>query len=743
MDLNDRIIIGPLSAPLFTFSADDLLSISGTTAVDLVGDELSVDQLTPTIFYPARMVAEVFAPKGYDGIYTADGYLFAHILTQLDIRKVPYGTPVYYFRGDLLVVKDYVRSIERTAKSFYKLNAVSPIGLLDRLQHLGGVYNGQTFDIVLNDIIGGVVPFSVSTDVAALEVYNWLPIASRRENLHQLLFAYGVAIKKDANGDMVFGFLSGEAKTVPENRIYNTGSINYSTPATGVEVTEHSYQALGGVTPVTLFDNTDALAVTDAFIPFDQAPVFDLQTTGNLTIKSSGPNWAIVNGSGVLTGKPYTHLTRTVSVQAENTDDRTENIVRVSNITLVNRANSYNVARRLLSYYSSARTVTAELSLEGEHSGDQLAFTDPFGEAASGFLERMELSVSSNLKARCTIITDYTPKPETALFNRVDLLTAASGVYTVPAGVYLLRVAIMQAGSGGSSGTDGGEAEELSVVGTSSSSDYQTRGGGPGGLAGTAGAAGKVLVVDIQVTPGQKIPFTVGASGLGGLVSGDASNPGSVGAESVFGDYSSASGSIQGAGWAEPLSGKVYAIPGKEGVPGGKGSGAKVVSSTGGWPGNSELVPGDSLTVGGVSYTPGASYYTNQRNVDVGRRTFAVFGSCGGGPAFGANGEDGKLASEAVIDEGASPPYAQGAVGGAGANAAFQGDAAEYGSGGSGGNGGGGAGASGSCAIDREDAFDNLRRAPQAPGGKGTRGSNGGPGAIWVYWTDPGTAQAG
>lgn len=735
MDNNDKIIIGPLLAPLFIFTADDLLSVSGTTAVDLVGDELSVDQLTPTIFYPARMVAEVFAPKDYDGIYTADGYLFAHILTQPDIRKVPYGTPVYYFRGDLLVGKYYVRSIERTAKSFYKLDAVSPIGLLDRLQHLGGVYNGQTFDVVLNDIIGGVVPFSVSTDVAALEVYNWLPIASRRENLHQLLFAYGVAIKKDANGDMVFDFLSGEAKAVPENRIYNTGSINYSTPVTGVEVTEHSFQTLSGVTPVTLFDNTAALSVTDAFISFDQAPVFDLQATGNLTIKSSGPNWAIVNGSGVLTGKPYTHLTRTVSVQAENTDDRTENIVRVSNITLVNRANSYNVARRLLSYYSSARTVTAELSLEGEHSGDQLAFTDPFGEAASGFLERMELSVSSNLKARCTIITDYTPKPETAQFNRVELLTAASGVYTVPAGVYLLRVAIMQAGGGGWSGTDGGEAEDAEYVErhlhpTEGSEvtlwDYIARGGGAAGQAGQPGEPGKVLVVDIPVTPGQEIAFAIGQPGTGGEP-GVVSAAGVAGGESIFGAYSSATGTQYPNGWQEPISGTVYALPGNVGVAGGKGSGQNT---------DAVLIPGDTITVNGVSYVPGASYPNTMKiweigSIDVGRR-----GSFGGGPAYGVNGAPGLDARNSVQVD---PPVA-GLQGGAGGDALPPADASVYGSAGSGGNGGGGAGAGGTTSAERAGSSATKRiiaPAPKATPGKGSRGANGGPGAIWVYWTDP------
>lgn len=742
MELNDKIIVGDPSAPLFVFTGGKkptpyeptFKSLSGATAVDLVGDELSWDQLIPTISYPKRMETEVFAPQDYDGIYTADGYLFTHILTQPDLRAIPYGTPIYYYRGSILVGKYYTRRIHRTPPHFYKITAVSAVGLLDRLQHLGGVYNGQTFDVVLSEVIGGVVPFSVSPDVAALEVYNWLPIASRRTNLHQLLLAYGVAIKKDDNGDMVFGFLSGAPKPVRIGRVYNTGGVTDDIPATAVEVTEHSYQQLAGVAPVILFDNSAATAAVNVFVPFDQAPIFDLQTTGTLTIQSSGPNWAVVSGSGVLTGRPYTHLTRIISLQAENADAHEENIVRVSDVTLVNRTNSYNVARRLLSYYSSARTVTAELSLEGERSGDQIAFTDPFGEAAVGFLERMELTVSSNLKARCTIITDYTPKPETAQFNRVQLLTG-TGVFTVPDGVTLLRVAIMQAGSGGASGTDGGEAEDAeyredwypATVGASIFVwQYLARGGGAAGQAGQPGDNGKVLVVDIPVTPGQQIAFTCGQPGVGGMP-GDASVPGTAGGESVFGPYSSATGTRYPNGWQEPISGAVYAMPGRSGVAGGKGSGQN---------GDGQLTPGDTITVNGVSYAPGTSYPITRKEWEVGDIDVARLGSFGGGPAYGVSGRPGQDATDSA--QVATP--VPGLIGGAGADAQSPADATAYGSGGDGGNGGGGAGAGGSSGAtwgNHRAPSGIIAPAPKAPGGKGSRGANGGYGGIWVYWTDP------
>lgn len=47
----NEIYIGSVASPLFHFMDAGLISISGETAVDLVGDELSIDTLMPTAKY--------------------------------------------------------------------------------------------------------------------------------------------------------------------------------------------------------------------------------------------------------------------------------------------------------------------------------------------------------------------------------------------------------------------------------------------------------------------------------------------------------------------------------------------------------------------------------------------------------------------------------------------------------------------------------------------------------------------
>ncbi len=769
MPARDVIIIGNPAEPLYTFEDSRLKSLSMITAVDLVGNRLSVDELTPVVLFSGRLF-ELWAPKGYQGVKTADGYLFAHRVPQLELRKLPYATPVYWYRDGALKGKYYSHNVERVAQPYYQINAVSAIGLLDKQQHLGNIYTGQTFDVVATEIIGGVVPFKCTAAVARIKVYGWLPIGTKRKNLHQLLFAYGVSVGKDDDGNMVFCYLGENTqKAVPDNRIYYGGSVDYSSPATGVEVTEHSYSTLP-VDPVTLFDNTEIVSSVsqEQFVAFDEAPVFDLQATGSLQVLDNGVNWARVFGIGTLTGRPYTHLTQVVTLNMGKRDSGTENVKRVTDVTLVNLTNSSNVAKRLLDYYSSAKTISAAISLEGEAAGDQLSLSDPFGEASVGFLERLEINVSSNLKAQCTIVTDYEPQPEKPNFTHLDILTG-KGVYIVPEGVYLLRVAVMASGQGGGRGEDGQQPpappkEQYSNSYSDSTHYYEVLMsglGGEGGESGKPGSGGKIFEFEMPVTPGQQIPFACGTPGNAGTEVG---LPGGASAASTFADHSSEEGVIHPYGWTEPLSGTVYAKPGKAGYKGGRGSGvnAKRVTEMGHQVVKIEPVPGDTLVIDGQTFIPGVGYeskiYLGEKhgNWDTGYGAFTYegYGASGGGPAFGANGQNGEYPTQSSVlgvfektGEFTSLVRVHCTTGGIGADALPPADSTLFGEGGAGGNGGGGNGALGVAAAVNEVKKGLTRGTLETVAGYrfrcgyGSFGAAGGPGAIFVYSRRPEAEQ--
>ena len=551
--------------------------------------------------------------------------------------------------------------------------------------------------VTINRASGSGDAASENQDVGDIQMYGWLPTASRRENLHQLLFACGVMLDKDSNGDLYFRFPDSETyKSIPDSRIFLGGSVDYMTPATAAEVTEHAWLQLATDETVTLYDNTDGSgAAASTFVAFQQAPVHDLATSGNLTVESSGVNYAVVSGTGTLTGKKYTHVTKVLRKTVE--DPGTEKTVSVTEATLVNIANSENVCQRVLSYYSSARTIQADVVLNGERPGDQISFNNPYNEPEMAFLASMDVNASSFLRAACELVTGYVPSGGGNNYTQVVVLTG-TGNYQFPAGTKKAVAVLISAGDGGWSGGKGKNA-----TGSKHFDDERTA--GDGGIPGIAGSGGKILSVNLE-NPSGTFSYSCGTKGLGGVQDGtESSVAGTQGTATTFGPYSSENGQTSATGYVNLFSGEVYALPGRDGIAGGKG--------------NDESGDGPNIVDhNGNVWTPGkngASY-----NGDHGTGN----GGYGGGAAVGANGENGV---DGFVNN-------KGGFGGSGADGAVPlpgSSGATYGSGGDGGHGGGGGGAGGYGSGNKDAS--GLSNGSPGDGAIGSPGGDGADGVIVIY----------
>ena len=84
----------------------------------------------------------------------------------------------------------YVQSVGRVGRQSYRISAVSAVGLLMGKTHYGGLYTGQTVAEVVSDIVAGTgVTVEIKTIFRDYQLYGWLPIATARDNLAQVLFA--------------------------------------------------------------------------------------------------------------------------------------------------------------------------------------------------------------------------------------------------------------------------------------------------------------------------------------------------------------------------------------------------------------------------------------------------------------------------------------------------------------------------------------------------------------------------
>ena len=121
------IVIGDPASPSFSFEGDEILGTSGDFSVDMIGAELCTDV----------MEAEV----AYDD---ADGAL----------RALPWGTPVYFYRGEKLEGLLYSTSVTRIGKKAYRIRTTSAAGIMEYEKFYGGMYAGETFKMGVEQIIG-------------------------------------------------------------------------------------------------------------------------------------------------------------------------------------------------------------------------------------------------------------------------------------------------------------------------------------------------------------------------------------------------------------------------------------------------------------------------------------------------------------------------------------------------------------------------------------------------------------
>lgn len=684
-------------------------------------------------------------------------------------RGVNMSCPVFLTIGTR-TEKYYYKSITRIGKTDFELSAQSPLGRLtdDYPGNLysapGGLYPAAPLPDVIAAIIGGVVPdYSVNPLLESVKVYGWIPYQDRRTTLHQLALAYGFLIRRNDNHDLYFTVPDTSAYNIPDSAIFTGGSVAYRFGETyaRADITAYDFRETD-TESITLYDNAGGVPADNLLVRFE-SPVFSLHADDTLTVHKAGVNYAIVSGSGQLTGKPYAKIASVVSVDGDPDADP-QHVLSVSDVPVITSLNAVAVGERLLSYYNAPAVVNADIIHTSQRPGDCVEFTDPFGDPQTGYITELSGSVSSLDRASAAVVCGYAPSWGSA-FDTLDVLTG-SGSWTVPASLdgTKIRVVLIGGGQGGASGQHGTDSRAV------------------GSGRGLPGVGGNVLDVKFTAVAGQTYQYKAGTGGWGGSDTDDIStsrpdnmtvyitrtgdrwhlnpncnggtytpttlkkalekhltpcencvkdsaayyisNPGSNGTASTFGDYSSDDGHPTNTGFFDVLYGTMYAAPGADnGIDGGSATTGKESGDKT----NPNYNDVQRFSVSDwISGTPGTGWV--ERDGDV---YDYAYGGLGGGAAVGNDGEPGQ--------NGRFSAYVEGGGGGKGADALaiFPADMS-YGSGGSGGHGGGEGGKGGSATAE-----SGYQAEPGADGvgGRGTGGQDGADGCILIYYKKPNELQ--
>lgn len=309
------------------------------------------------------------------------------------------------YHGDTLVGVFYLDKAERLSADTWDVSAINAIGVLDESTYLGGVYSGMPAGTLLADILTNHV-HSISSAVAEVPIYGYLPVCTRREALQQVLFAVG-AVAHTAFTDRIMI----EPASDEVDRVYTAQntcidpSVKYEIPITGVEVVEHNY--LLGTERKELF--SDTLPAGTHIVLFN-TPAASFSVSGG-TLEASGANYAKVSvetaGTVTISGVPYEDHTKSVTVTNPTvlpTD--LENIPRVTNATLVTANNSATIVQRLYDYYQRRSSISADLIIATEHPGAKISLPTGYAGNLTGHVKSMDISLSSNMRAAVEVVTE-------------------------------------------------------------------------------------------------------------------------------------------------------------------------------------------------------------------------------------------------------------------------------------------------------------------------------------------------
>lgn len=459
-----------------------------------------------------------------------------------NILQYKKNSPLVYRHNSIDIGTYYVQKIKRIGTMKYRISAIDAIGLLANRKHYGGIYTGQSAKEVIDDICGDVRVIVKSNIINTL-IYGWLPIASRRDNLQQVLFAIGCVAKIDQNGVIrIEGLWGNISHTV--NKISLDSDGDYPAPVTTVRLTEHQFIDSQTSALETLFEGA---AAANDIITFDE-PVHSLSATG-FTIVESGANYVKVSGgNGKIEGKHYIHTTKERIQQITTAQD--DNEAYYEEMTLVSIVNSQTVLERLSEYFAHQNTITGDTRQNMQRCGDVANVMHPYEKVLTpACILSNEITMSRSLKASQSYLVGYIPSdPNNVTYESKKELIVANGSFTVPDGVDSLRVVLIGGGNGGERGTNG-------YAGTAGGSNGPGR-SGSSGTGGAGGLGGKVLELQLDnLTPGTVFPITIGAGGP----------PGIAGGATTFGSLSSDAGEVSSYGYVDVTTGETYGVTGVKG----------------------------------------------------------------------------------------------------------------------------------------------------------------------------------
>lgn len=309
----------------------------------------------------------------------------------------------------------YLDEWKNETEAISNMKAIDLIGLLDKTTYYGGIFYDEQIDIILIRILetANMDEHTITFDddnLRKIHLSGYIPICTHREAIQQVLFSAGlVADCSRSKKIKIYKLKDSNVKNIPYDRKkQDSETVELNDIVTGVQVTSHQY--LYNTNNQVYSEKKELynadLEVGEHFIKFSE-PVYGIAVEG-ATLLDFSCAYAKVNvttkDNVKIEGYEYYHVTKVYESKIEVKDNDKENILQVTDATLISDNNAQEVADRILNYYQNTYKMNVDFKIEDESISDTVIVDTLYNQKLKGNIKKMDIDLTGGFIASSTII---------------------------------------------------------------------------------------------------------------------------------------------------------------------------------------------------------------------------------------------------------------------------------------------------------------------------------------------------
>lgn len=372
-----------------TFGGDDLMSAQVLEEVNLLSSEISINTIDFAVYSE---------DDRFNIVNPSSVYSYLQKRQQLEAYEYVNGERKY-------LGTYYLEEWESDKNKTAKISGVDLLGIIDKTEFLGGMYDNAPVNLIISDIMASAgAAYEIDTELSDVSLSGYIPICTHREALQQVAFAIGAIV--DCSRSAVIKISKPNAtssKIIGTDRRFEGSKIKLKSLVTGVEVSAHTYEENN-----TSSDLYKANLQPGTYTIKFSAPAHALAISGG-TIISSGANYAkiTVEVAGVVTisGKGYTDNATIYGVYMPNLPaQEPANVLRVDDATMVSPSIAATTAQRIYNYYQQRYEHSdVKFVVRDEGVADQVDVIMDSNHKIAGRVEKMEINLTGGFVAKAII----------------------------------------------------------------------------------------------------------------------------------------------------------------------------------------------------------------------------------------------------------------------------------------------------------------------------------------------------